>query len=384
MRSMSTLHQAIIRRNPRQVRLLTNVGCNVNRADSRMRTPMRLVCDLNNEPLGVSLGSLLLRHGAGIHHKDQFGISVFCYACIKQRTKLVEVIIQEREIHWLDKDIEGNTALHHAAASGNYLITRMVIEQMRKYGLDIDQRNNARETPLILAERFGHLDCAELLRDSGKASTAARDDQVFKNAEEWRRTWTVREPRKLSTYFSAKFPDVAKQLTLTVHIKEPPSHQEKTSHDKIKPDNPPFHTRKSTTTSALPKLLELQREQQLDTFRASAKPLPDTYRTADELRDWSEDEMNRLRADEVPWKRKTGSFPVVPLLAQQRFRSMRKQNQNAQISLVSKESYESSTSKKQPRRKDSSELTSATENLCEADRVRKTSSLKAVSESEAT
>lgn len=198
---MSTLHQAIIRRNPRQVRLLTNVGCNVNRPDSHMRTPMHLVCDLSNEHLRVSLGRLLLRHGAGIHQKDEFGISVFCHACIKQHTKLVAIMIKEREILWLDKDNEGNTALHHAAASGNYLITRMVIAQMKKYRLDIDQRNNARETPLILAERFGHFECAVLLRDSGKASTAARDDHEFKNAEEWRHTWTVRATRKLSPYF---------------------------------------------------------------------------------------------------------------------------------------------------------------------------------------
>ena len=130
---MSTLHQAIIRRNPRQVRLLTNVGCNVNIPDSRMRTPMRLVCDLNDEYLRVSLGRLLLRHGAGIHQKDELGISVFCHACIKQHTKLVAIMIEEREIFWLDKDNEGNTALHHAAASGNYPITRMVIEKMTKY-----------------------------------------------------------------------------------------------------------------------------------------------------------------------------------------------------------------------------------------------------------
>ena len=198
---MSTLHQAIIRRNPLQVRLLTNVGCNVNRPDLRVRTPMRLVCDLSNEHLRVSLARLLLRHGAGIHQKDEFGISVFCHACITQRTKLVAIMIKEREILWLDKDNEGNTALHHTAASGNYLITRMVIAQMKKYRLDIDLRNNARETPLILAEKFGHFECAVLLRDSGKASTAARDDHAFKNAEEWRNTWTVRAPRKLSPYF---------------------------------------------------------------------------------------------------------------------------------------------------------------------------------------
>lgn len=198
---MSTLHQAITRRNLRQVRLLTNVGCDVNRLDSRMRTPMRLICDLSNESLGVSMTRLLLEHGAGVHQKDEFGISVFCCACIKQRTTLVECMIREREIPWLDKDDNGNTALHHAAETGNYLITQMIIEQMRKYDLNIDQRNNRGETPLLLTERLGHFHCAELLRCCGKASIAARDHLVFKNAEEWRRMWVEHVPRKLSSYF---------------------------------------------------------------------------------------------------------------------------------------------------------------------------------------
>lgn len=198
---MTTLHQAINRRNPQQVRLLTHVGCNVNRLDSRMRTPLRLLCDLTNEHLGVSLGCLLLQHGAEVHHKDEFGISVFCYACIKQRTKLVECMIREREITWLDKDHNGNTVLHHAAQTGNYLITQMVIEQMKKCDLNIDERNKRGETPLILAEKLGHYQCAELLRGSGKASTGARDDLVFKNADEWRHVCVEHVPRKLSPYF---------------------------------------------------------------------------------------------------------------------------------------------------------------------------------------
>ena len=116
---MPTIHQAIIRRNQQQVRLLANVGCNVNKLDSRMRTPLHLVCDLDNEFLRVSLGRILLRHGAGVEHKDESGISVFSYCCTKQCIKLVSVMIEEREIPWLDKDIHGNTALHHASASGN-------------------------------------------------------------------------------------------------------------------------------------------------------------------------------------------------------------------------------------------------------------------------
>ena len=203
---MPTLHQAIIRRNQQQVRLLANVGCNVNKLDSRMCTPLRLVCDLDNEFLRVSLGRILLRHGAGVEHKDEFGISVFSYCCMKQCIKLVSVMIEEREIPWLDKDCNGNTALHHASASGNLGITRMILEQMRKYGLDIDQRNDLGETPLISAKRMGHIRCAQLLRECGKASTAARDNHVLKNADEWRRTRTTRASQKLSPYFRYSSP----------------------------------------------------------------------------------------------------------------------------------------------------------------------------------
>ena len=198
---MCSIHQAITRRNSRQVRLLAKVGCNVNRLDSRARSPMRLVCDLDNEPLGISLGRLLLHHGAGVHQKDAFGISVFSYACIKQRVKLVECMIQEREIAWLDQDCNVNTALHHAAGTGNCLITQAIIEQMRRYDLDIDKRNNRGETPLILAERLGHFWCAELLRVCGKASIKARDDVMFNTAEQWRYTCTELTPLKLSSSF---------------------------------------------------------------------------------------------------------------------------------------------------------------------------------------
>lgn len=133
----------------------------------------------------------------------------------------------------------------------------------------------------------------------------------------------------------------------------------------------------------MPKLLKLQREQQLDTFRASAKPPPDAYRTSDELRDCSEDEIGRLKVDEGPLKRKGFSFAGFPVLAQQKFSSLRK-SQTVQSSIVSKDSHELSTSKKQLRRKDTASLlTSAVENMREADRVRKTDMFKMVSKENA-
>ena len=98
------------------------------------------------------------------------------------------------------------------------------------------------------------------------------------------------------------------------------------------------------TKHALPRLLNFKREQQLDTFRASAKPPPRAYQPSDELRGCSEDEMSLLKTDQIPLKRKAFSFAGFPVLAQQRFSSLRKQTQTAQNSLVPKENHESENS----------------------------------------
>lgn len=137
----------------------------------------------------------------------------------------------------------------------------------------------------------------------------------------------------------------------------------------------------SATKHALPKLLNLQREQQLDTFRASAKAPPEAYQPSHERRGSSADEMGRLKTEQMPMKRKDFSFPGFPVLAQQRFSSLRKQSQTAQNSRVTKENHESvNRSQKQIRRKDTSDLTSVAENNRGSGGERKHSALKKVSE----
>lgn len=91
--------------------------------------------------------------------------------------------------------------------------------------------------------------------------------------------------------------------------------------------------------------------------------------------------MSRLKTDQLPLKRKAFSFAGFPVLAQQRFSSLRKQTQTALNSLVTKENYESvNTSKRQFRRMDTSYLTSVSEDNSDTGREKKHSSLKMLSE----
>ena len=91
--------------------------------------------------------------------------------------------------------------------------------------------------------------------------------------------------------------------------------------------------------------------------------------------------MGRLKTEQIPLKRKDFSFAGFPVLAQQRFSSLRKQSQISQNSRVTKENHESvNRSQKQIRRRDTSDLTNVSEDSSGSSRERKHSSLKIVSE----
>ena len=131
---------------------------------------MHLVSDIANEQLASSIAKILLQNGARVKQRDGTGVSAFLYACTRQRTQLVELILHEREIDWTDVDRDGNTALHLAVATGNRALTRMIATEMRKYKLNVDQRNAHGETAKALASKYGHTECAVALRDLNRAS----------------------------------------------------------------------------------------------------------------------------------------------------------------------------------------------------------------------
>ena len=91
------------------------------------------------------------------------------------------------------------------------------------------------------------------------------------------------------------------------------------------------------TKDALPTLLKLQKEQQMDTFRPSANLPPCKVQNTEEFRDSSGDDHSQLRADQIAprLKRKAFSYAGLPVLAQQRFAARIKKH-SAQRITVSK------------------------------------------------
>ena len=129
----------------------------------------------------------------------------------------------------------------------------------------------------------------------------------------------------------------------------------------------------------LPRLLTLLKEQEMHTFRPSAKP-PKSAEPRTEHQDWSEDEMNRVRGDQTTVKRKAFSFAGLPVLAQQRFNNAKKQNQVAQNPSISKDINEPNTVKKLLKRRCTTDFTNVMGNMSEAARQRKTGMITTVNE----
>jgi len=131
------------------------------------------------------------------------------------------------------------------------------------------------------------------------------------------------------------------------------------------------------TKDALPRLLMLLKEQQMDSFRASAKPPNNNDQIFGELQDSSEDETSRQRGDQMTVKRKAFSYAGLPMLAQQRFSSIKNQNRTVQNCTICKDTTELNTAKKLTRRRSTA---SVMENMSEAARERKAVVFKTVQE----
>lgn len=91
-----------------------------------------------------------------------------------------------RHIHDICR-IPGNTALIHAAIKANDEAIEILLKSFRRLGLMVDHENNEGMTALLVAAKHGHVECATLLAQEGKASVTKRDRIRMMNAEEWAR-----------------------------------------------------------------------------------------------------------------------------------------------------------------------------------------------------
>lgn len=181
----TALHQAVLDGRLHQVRLLVEKhGVGVDVKDVYGRTPLMLA-SMVDEETGAKMARIFVNSGASISLKDNMGRTPLSMACMYGREKIVNEILSKDILNINDPDNDGNTPLHHAAASGNPNIVKLLGDLFVKFGLDVDTRNKLGYTALLVACRNGHFVSAHHLLTHAQASPSLRDGETFLNANEW-------------------------------------------------------------------------------------------------------------------------------------------------------------------------------------------------------
>ena len=199
---MSALNVAIREKRFTQVKLLLDIGVDVNRRGEDRRTALMQLCLLEDETKAAKYAKMLIGHGAKVGLKDKQGLTALCYACKHGQEQIVSILLQEEcNFDLNSQDKQGNTAIHYAAMSGNFVVLNLMIKALKRFKLSVDKLNKKGETPLIIASKAGNFLCARILVSEGKASKNARDLIEFKSADEWARTKESLQSASASPFF---------------------------------------------------------------------------------------------------------------------------------------------------------------------------------------
>ena len=186
---MATLVKAIEQNRFKQVKLLFELGDDINQQDDiQGKTPLISTCFIENEAKACRIGKWLMKYGADPGIQDKNGVSSLMYACGLGKEKLVNLFLTHKDFDLNSSDRDGNTALLYSVMQGNKQITEAVIDALNKYSIEgVDKANKRGETALIKASKLGHAGCVDVLLRKGKASPNARDFELKLTAEEWER-----------------------------------------------------------------------------------------------------------------------------------------------------------------------------------------------------
>lgn len=173
--TMARLKEAICDGRMYQTRHLLESGVDVNFVDEHGLTPLMRAAQIPDEKCRTrnNLLKLLLQYGANVNIVDPKGRHVLSRACIDEKEDIVRLLcnVANLDVDLNLLDIEGNTPLMHSVRTGNAALVKFLVDELNKFQVDIDVRNNEDRTPYLEAKRLGYEECAVILLKEGNAST---------------------------------------------------------------------------------------------------------------------------------------------------------------------------------------------------------------------
>ncbi|XP_069125698.1 uncharacterized protein [Argopecten irradians] len=196
------LLKAVTAGRSRQVRLLLDSSsCNVDCADECGQTPLIRSIFVAMDGSRDAIIRILLKHGATVSKTDVVGRNALAWACLYGRDVNVEQLLDhsDGELDLNQPDVNGQTPLFHAVASGSASTVKSMVEVLLKYDLSVDTQDFYGTSPLMLAMKLNHDVCASILIRNGKAKVGLgmRYPDDFNRAEKWA-VQTMRNRQKIN------------------------------------------------------------------------------------------------------------------------------------------------------------------------------------------
>lgn len=274
---MAALSSAIREKRFTQVKLLLDIGVGINRRDSDLRTALMQLCFLEDEAKAAKYAKILLQRGAKVGLKDKTGLTALSHACKRGQEQLVSIMLEEASDFDLNsQDNQGNTALHYAAMSGNFVVLNLLLSKLKRFKLSVDTLNKKGETPLIAASKSGNFFCARILISEGKASKGARDFVEFKTADEWGRTKeSLRSASKSPLFRAMQLPPRSSiDSTSRGSLNNPLSSKKSNDRPNTAPGNLLSQTNEKSHRENLRDLFRVYEGHVSSAFRRGVKPKP--------------------------------------------------------------------------------------------------------------
>ena len=163
------LHQACGKRDIEIVDLVLksleaiNSDIDMNTQDNEQMTPLHYACRKKNSAVAMIL---LKRYPQNINVLGQNGRHVLHTVCKTGNMELLKNVFDAEELNF-DFNVtnqDGWTPLHEACWFGHFEAVKLILQNYKRKGIDIDKKNNSYQTPQILAWQAGHKDIFLLIK----------------------------------------------------------------------------------------------------------------------------------------------------------------------------------------------------------------------------
>ncbi|KAI8797336.1 ankyrin repeat domain-containing protein 50 [Biomphalaria glabrata] len=179
--------QAIMSGNQTKIQRFLDRGVQINTKNDYGFGALVAALHIQDEKIRNRIFHFLLDNGASYTARDdQHDRSVLLWGCVLGRNEQVRVLLEEAggDMNLMDKDKDGNTALHHAVLTGNLPLVELLTLFHNRFGVSVDVEDNLGSTAYLLARRLGYKDIAQHLHRKGMASLG-HSDSLFRTPREW-------------------------------------------------------------------------------------------------------------------------------------------------------------------------------------------------------